>query len=217
MRIDIWSDVICPWCYLGSRRLAAALDRLGADGTLPRGEVDLHWRAFELDPGAPAEPSDLRTALERKYGPGSFDGMTARLTALGAPEGIDYRFDLAQRVNTFDAHRLIGWAAGQEAGQGPLVERLFLAYFTEGADVSDAGTLTRLAAEAGLDAELAAEVVAGGGFADEVRADEASARELEITGVPAFVVDGRVMIPGAQEVDTIVRVLTRALERGPVA
>ena len=213
VRIDIWSDVICPWCYLGSRRLDAALDRMDADGTLARGDVDLHWRAFELDPRASAAPTDLRAALERKYGPGSFDAMTARLTALGAPEGIDYRFDLARRVNTFDAHRLIAWAAGQESGQGPLVERLFRAYFTEGADISDAITLTRLAGEAGLDPVAAGEVLADGTGADEVRADETEARETGLTGVPAFVVDGRPAIPGAQEVDHIVRVLTRMLDR----
>jgi predicted DsbA family dithiol-disulfide isomerase len=213
VRIDIWSDVICPWCYLGAGRLDAALDRLDADGALSRSAVEIRWRAFELDPRAPAEPTDLRSALEKKYGPGSFDGMTARLTALGAPEGIDYRFDRAQRVNTFDAHRLISWAATQPAGQGGLVTDLFRAYFTEGADVSDHATLAGLAASAGLDADQAREVLAGGGHADEVRADEAAAREIDITGVPAFLVDGRAMIPGAQEVDTIVKVLTRALER----
>lgn len=213
MRIDIWSDVICPWCYLGSRRLGAALDRLDAEGTLPRDEVEVHWRAFELDPGAPAEPQELRPVLERKYGPGAFDAMTARLTALGAADGIDYRFDLAQRVNTFDAHRLLSWAATQDAGQDRLVADLFRAYFTDGADVSDRATLTGLAGGAGLDADHAGEVLAGGGHAEEVRADEATARELDVTGVPAFVIDGAVMIPGAQEVDTIVKVVTRALAR----
>ncbi len=157
--------------------------------------------------------------MERKYGPGSFDGMTARLTALGRPEGIDYRFDLARRVNTFDAHRLIAWAATQPVGQGPLVERLFRAYFTEGADVSDASALQGLAADAGLDGGLAAGVLAGGSLAEEVRSDQAAARDRDLTGVPAFVVDDRLLIPGAQDVDTILRVLVRARERsdGPPA
>jgi len=108
MRIDIWSDVVCPWCYLGSRRFAAALDQVGRDG------VEIHWRAFQLDPAAPREPGDLRAALDRKYGPGSFDSMTPRLVALGEHEGIDYRCDLALRVNTADAHRLISWSAASD-------------------------------------------------------------------------------------------------------
>jgi predicted DsbA family dithiol-disulfide isomerase len=207
VRIDIWSDVICPWCYLGSHRLSAALDQLGAD------DVEVRWHAFELDPRAPAEPGDLRTALDRKYGPGSFDTMTPRLVALGAPEGIDYRFDRALRVNTFDAHRLLAWAAGQPGGQGPLAERLFRAYFTDGADVSDHATLCRLVTESHGDAETAAVVLAGDAFADEVRADEAVARERSITGVPAFVVDDRVLIPGAQDVDTMVNILRRSASR----
>jgi predicted DsbA family dithiol-disulfide isomerase len=206
VHIDIWSDVICPWCYLGSRRLAAALDRFDRD-------VTVRWHAFELDPGAPPEPGDLRAALERKYGPGSFDAMTGRLTALGEADGIEYRFDRALRVNTFDAHRLVDWAVTQPAGQDGIVTSLFRAYFTDGEDVSDHATLVRLAAAAGLDAELAGEVLASGAHAEEVRADEAQARELDITGVPAFVVDQRVLIPGAQDVDTIVRVLERTAER----
>ena len=149
-------------------------------------------------------------ALERKYGPGSFDAMTGRLTALGPADGIDYRFDLAKRVNTFDAHRLVEWAATQPDGQDALVDRLFLAYFTEGADLSDHPTLVRLADEAGAEADAAARVLASDAFADEVRSDEQRARDLDITGVPAFVVDERMMIPGAQDVDTIVRILQRA-------
>jgi predicted DsbA family dithiol-disulfide isomerase len=204
VRIDIWSDVICPWCYLGSHRLSAALDRLGTD------DVEVRWHAFELDPRAPAEPGDLRTALDRKYGPGAFEAMAPRLVALGRPEGIDYRFDRALRVNTFDAHRLLAWADGRPGGQGPLAERLFRAYFTDGADVSDHATLVELVAEVGGDAGGAASVLAGSDFADEVRADEAVARERGITGVPAFVVDDRMLIPGAQDVDTMVNLLRRA-------
>ena len=105
MRIDIWSDIVCPWCYLGRSRLRSALEQLEwAD------EVEVRWRAYQLDPRAPAEPGDLRASIERKYGPGAFDQMTTRLTALGQAEGIDYRFDRALRVNTTDAHRLMAWA-----------------------------------------------------------------------------------------------------------
>jgi predicted DsbA family dithiol-disulfide isomerase len=204
MEIDIWSDVICPWCYLGSRRLATALERFdGGD------DVTVRWHAFELDPGAPPEVGDLRSALERKYGPGSFDAMTGRLTALGEADGIEYRFEDAKRVNTFDAHRVISSVVHDPAAQGALVQRLFRAYFTEGADLSDRSELVRLAVEAGLEADAVAELLASGGRSDEVRADEAEARQLDITGVPAFVIDRRVMIPGAQDADTIVRILER--------
>lgn len=214
MRIDIWSDVVCPWCYLGARRLDAALDRVGRDG------IELHWRAFQLDPAAPPEPGDLRAALEHKYGPGAFDSMTRRLTALGAAEGIDYRFDLAQRVNTADAHRLISWAgvldargSGDGGRQAALVERLFHDFFTVGAVVSDPEVLVAAAAAAGLDEEAAAEVLATGAHAEQVHADRAEAVEAGISGVPAFVVDHEWVIPGAQDTDRLVQLLERARDR----
>lgn len=210
VHIDVWSDVLCPWCFLGKRRLERALDDLGW-----RDEVEVRFRAFLLDPRATAEPADLRRAMERKYGPGAFDGMTQRLTALGEADGIDYRFDLALRVTTLEAHRLLAWAWSLEGQptQGPLAERLFLAYFQEGANVADHAVLTRLAGEAGLDEGAAAEVLAGEAFAEAVAADLVEAHERELTGVPAFLVADRLLIPGAQEVETFVNVLRRARER----
>jgi predicted DsbA family dithiol-disulfide isomerase len=202
MRIDIWSDVVCPWCYLGSRRFATALDQVGRDG------VEVHWRAFQLDPGAPREPGDLRAALDAKYGPGAFDSMTPRLVGLGREEGIDYRFDLALRTNTADAHRLIA-SAGGTAQQAALVDRLFLAYFTQGADLGDHATLVAAAVDAGLDRDAATEVLASGAFAEQVAADQAEARERGITGVPAFVVDDEWIIPGAQDTERMVQLLAR--------
>jgi len=207
MRIDIWSDVICPWCYLGHRRFATALAQL------PDLEVDVRWRAFELDPHAPPEPQDLVAVLERKYGVGAYEAMTQRLTALGEADDIEYRFDRTQRVNTFDAHRLIAWSATQPHGQDLVVERLFRAYFTEGANVGDHDTLLAIVDELAGDRAGAAVMLDGDAFTDRVRADEATAREIEVTGVPAFVLAGRLTIPGAQEVDTFVRVLERAMER----
>ena len=207
MRIDIWSDVVCPWCYLGHRRFRAALAQL------PGLDVEVHWRAYELDPRAPREPQDLVAVLERKYGPGAYASMTARLTALGAAEGIDYRFDRTQRVNTFDAHRLVAWAATQPHGQDPVVEALFAAYFTEGADVADPDTLLDVVARVGGDRAGAAEVLAGDAYATTVRDDEAMARDLEVSGVPAFVLAERMMIPGAQDVDTFVQLIERAVAR----
>jgi predicted DsbA family dithiol-disulfide isomerase len=147
--------------------------------------------------------------------------MTQRLTALGELEGLDYRFDQAQRVNTLDAHRLLAWAAslddpGRDRVGGPqmrLAHRLFRAYFTEGANVADHATLERLAGEAGLDEAGAAELLAGTEGADAVAEDLVAAHERELSGVPAFLVEDRLLIPGAQEVETFVNVLQRAKDR----
>ena len=211
MRIDIWSDVICPWCFLGKRRFERALDDLGEAA----GDIEVRWRAFQLDPTATTQPGDLRRSIEKKYGPGAFDGMVARLTALGEPEGIDYRFDLAQRVSTLDAHRLMAWAwdlGGAEA-QGALNERLFAAYFQGGANVADHDVLASLAADSGLDGDAAGRVLATGAHQVDVRDDLVAARDRQLTGVPAFVVADRLLIPGAQETETFRQILERALER----
>jgi predicted DsbA family dithiol-disulfide isomerase len=209
VRIDIWSDIVCPWCYLGARRLDAALAELGWGD-----ETEIVWRAYQLDPSASAEPGDLRQAIERKYGPGAFDAMTDRLEALGPEAGIDYRFDRAVRVNTFDAHRLMAWARtlGTEA-QDRLGDRLFRAYFTDGENVADHDTLRRRAIDADLDGTDAGEVLAAGSFADEVRSDLRAAAERGITAVPTFVIADRLAVPGAQDVDTMVNLLVRARER----
>ncbi len=209
VRIDIWSDVICPWCYLGKRRFERAL-RL-----LPFGDgVDVHWRAYRLDPRATAEPGDLRSAIERKYGPGAFDQMTARLGALGPDEGIEFRFDRAQRVSTYDAHRLLAWAAETDlSAQNHLADLLFRAYFEDGENVADRTTLTAAAVAAGLDGDRAAEILDGGEYADAVADDLQAAVERQVTGVPAFFVGESLFIPGAQEVETMAALLTRAHER----
>jgi predicted DsbA family dithiol-disulfide isomerase len=209
VRIDVWSDPICPWCYLGEHRLQQALDRVGWGS-----EVSVHMRAFQLDPSAPATPHDLRAALDRKYGPGAFDAMTRRLTALGEAEGLVYRFDLAQRVNTLDAHRVVLWAAESDPDRAvSLTRKLFAAYFTDGRNLADHDVLLDLATASGLDAQETARLLAGDGYTEEVRADTAAAYEHGITGVPAFVIEGRWLISGAQEVDTLVRVLERGRER----
>ena len=206
MRIDVWSDVVCPWCYLGKRRLEAALEGLDfAD------EVEVRWRAFQLDPTASAEPKDLSAAIDRKYGPGAFQGMTGRLVPLGEEVGIDYRFDLAQRVTSLPALSLVAWVeanVGHEAA-GALHERLFRAYFTEGANIADAANLVDWAVEVGADRELAGEAVATGSGRDAVTADLEGAADRQVTGVPAFVIEDSFMIPGAQDVETIRTLLTR--------
>jgi predicted DsbA family dithiol-disulfide isomerase len=209
MHVEIWSDVVCPWCYVGTRRFSAALDRF-------EGDVDVSFRAFELDPTVPAEGIDLADYLARKFGgPAALDGVRGRLARVGAEVGIDFRWDGKRRVNTFDAHRLAAWA--EEVG-GPdvraaLEQRLFRAYFTDNDDVSDPAVLSALAADVDLDAVAAAEALATGAGADRVRAEEAQATGLGISAVPTFVIEGRWAIPGAQDVDTFVQVLQRAADR----
>lgn len=206
MELDVYSDVVCPWCYLGHRRLVAAIERMGPDGE----DIHLRWRAFQLDPRATAEPGDLRTVLERKYGPGAFEAMGARLGALGVEAGIDYRFDLALRVGTFDAHRLIQWTQATDRPRvDALAERLFRAYFAEGANVADHPTLIGLADDVDLDPDAAGELLASRSFADEVMADQADAIESGITGVPAVAFNGATLIPGAQDTDTMESILRR--------
>lgn len=210
MRIDVWSDVVCPWCYLGKKRLEAALDGLDfAD------EVEVRWRAFQLDPTATAEPKDLAQAIDRKYGPGAFEGMSTRLGALGAELGIEYRFDRAQRVTSVPALMLVAWVEANEGLEAAdrLHDRLFRAYFTDGANIADPANLVDWAAEIGIDRDLAGEAVATGAGRDAVVADLHAAAERDITGVPAFVIEDRHLIPGAQDVDTMQKILTRLREK----
>lgn len=210
MRIDVWSDVVCPWCYLGAKRLEAAIEQLDFGG-----EIDVRWHAFQLDPTATAQPKDLREAIDRKYGPGSFDGMTKRLTALGDDIGIDYRFDLAQRVTSLPALLLVAWVE-QTYGPGraaALHERLFRAYFTEGANIADPDNLRVWAVEAGAEEDLAAEAIAAGAGREQVIADLEQASARDITGVPCFVIEDRAVIPGAQDVETLKIMLTRVRDK----
>ena len=209
MRVEIWSDVVCPWCYVGARRFSAALDRFD-------GEVEVAYRAFELDPTVPAGGMDLADYLARKFGgPAALDGVRGRLARVGAEVGIDFRWDGKRRVNTFDAHRLAVWAedVGGPGVRSALEHRLFRAYFIDNHDVSDHAVLSALAAEVALDPATAAGALASGSGADRVRAEEARATELGIGAVPTFVIEGRWAIPGAQDVDTFIQVLQRAAER----
>ena len=210
MRVDIWSDVVCPWCYLGTRRFEEAVARL--DGP----EVEVVHRAFELDPGVPPEGQDLAEYLARKFGGAQRVAMTHdRLARAAGDVDVDFRWDGKRRVNTFDAHRLAAWAldtTGARA-QNELHQRLFRAYFSDNRDVADHAVLAELAGETGLDAGRAAEVLATDAYAEAVRADERQAGELDIHAVPTFVIEGRWAIPGAQDIDTFVELLERAAER----
>ena len=205
--VEIWSDVVCPWCFIGKRRFEAALADFDH-----RQDVEVVWRAFELDPSAPPRrEGDPATRLARKYGITVDQAVAAndRLTRLAAREGLDYHLDRALGGNSFDAHRLVHLA--QRDGLGDAMhERLLRAHLEEARPIGDPDTLVALATEVGLDADEVARLLDGDELADEVRADERRAVELEITGVPYFLFDGRIGLPGAQDVDLISRVLDRA-------
>jgi predicted DsbA family dithiol-disulfide isomerase len=207
VRVEIWSDVVCPWCYIGKRHFELALAEFEA-----RDEVEVVWRSFELDPGHPRDAEgDLAEALAAKYGSSveqaraMIDGMSER----AAQVGLRYELHSAVPANTFDAHRLIHLATARGL-QDAAEERLFTAYMVEGKDVGDRATLVRLAGEIGLDEAEAEGVLAGSDYADEVRADEREAGQLGVTGVPFFVIDRAYGISGAQPPEHILAALRHA-------
>lgn len=207
MLVEVWSDVVCPWCYVGKRRLEQALSRFAHTD-----EVIVRWRSFELDPEAPAVlDEDLVTHIAAKYGltREQSEASQRRLGDLASAEGLDFRFEQARPGNTFDAHRLLHLAEG-EGTQGALKERLLHAYFTEGEAVGQREVLARLAVEAGLDAVAVRGVLDGTAFAEDVRADEQHARAAGVSGVPFFVVDGRYAVEGAQSSDVLLQALDLA-------
>ncbi|MBV8599741.1 MAG: DsbA family oxidoreductase [Actinobacteria bacterium] len=203
MRVEIWSDVVCPWCYIGKRRFETALSQFEhAD------EVEVVWRSFELDPDAPPRRGSSAEHLMRKYGwtAEQVAASNERLRGLAGAERLDYRLEETQGGNTFDAHRLIHAAAA--AGRGDeMKERLLRAYFTEGVAVGDRQELVDVASPVVPDA---AEVLASDRHADEVRADEREARVLGIHGVPFFVFDRRYAVEGAQASEVILGALRQA-------
>lgn len=214
LAIDVWSDIACPWCYVGKRHLEAALARFEHASA-----VTIHWRAFELDPSAPAV-LDTHTSyaerLARKYGRSvaQAEGMIAHMVSVAAQDGLEMRFDRIRPGNTFDGHRLIHLAAAQGRG-GEAKERLLRAYFTEGLAVGDRSTLQALGEELGLDGGAVAEMLASGQHSEAVRGEEAEARRLGISGVPFFVLGGRYGVSGAQPADVLLQALRTAWDALP--
>ena len=204
MQVEIWSDVVCPWCYIGKRRFEAALARFAH-----RDDVQVSYRSFELDPNAPrGSNKSTSEVLASKYGV-SLERATAmndRVSRLAAEEGLEYHLERARYANTFDAHRMIHLAA-EHGLQHEAKERLMYAYFTEGEDVGDAETLVRLVGEIGVDAAEARAALADDAYADAVRADLRRARGFGIQGVPFFVIDEQYGISGAQPTDEMLAVL----------
>ena len=210
MRIEIWSDVVCPWCYVGKRRLETAL--AGFDHA---DEVEVVYRSFELDPTAPRHGTELSTGvIARKYGRSEAEmrQMQQQLVDLAAEEGLAFRLFDTVHTNTVDAHRLLHLAleTGGPALQRELKEALLSAYFEQARNVGDHDVLAEVAVAAGLDEERVRAVLAGQEYADEVSADIRQARAYGATGVPFFVVDGRYGISGAQSAEVFGQVLEQA-------
>ncbi len=210
MRIEIWSDVVCPWCYIGKRRLETALAAFSH-----RDEVEVVWRSFQLDPGAATEPTlSVAEHLGRKYGGGVDAGrqMVDRVEAVAAEEGMIWRHHQSRPVNTLDAHRLLHLALESSGPrvQGELKEALFAAYFTRAENVADHEVLRKVAAEVGLDAGRVDEVLAGSEFREAVFADQDQAASYGAGGVPFYVVAGRYGVSGAQPAAQFATVLERA-------
>ena len=211
LRIDVWSDIACPWCYVGKRRLEAAL------ANFPHREaVEIVWRAFELDPSAPRERDAMvsyAARLSSKYGSSvaEAEGMILRMTEVAAADGLDFRFDRIRPGNTLDAHRVLH-LAGERGKQDEVKERFLRGYMTEGERIGDPEVLARLAGEAGLDPEEVRAVLASDAHLKAVREDEDEARQLGISGVPFFVLGGKYAISGAQPAEVLLRALGRAWE-----
>jgi predicted DsbA family dithiol-disulfide isomerase len=206
MQIEIWSDVVCPWCYIGKRRFEQALARF--DG---RDDVEIVWRSFELDPQGSPEPIDLTRLLAEKYDIQAPEAAErhARTTATAADAGLELHLEKARSGNTMDAHRVIHLA--REHGlQDQAQERLLRAYFTEGLPISDRGTLVELATQIGLEAGDVRAMLDSERFADAVREDEQTAARFGISGVPFFVFDRQLGVSGAQSVEVMLGALQQA-------
>ena len=214
MFVEIWSDIACPWCYVGKRRFEAALAQFAH-----RDEVEVIWRSFELDPSAPDERTgDYAGHLASKYGtsPERAQEMLDQMTRAAAGDGLDFHFERARAGRTFDGHRLVHLAA-LHGKQDAMKERLFKAYLEEGELMSDHATLCKLGEEVGLPADAIREVLMTERFTEEVRDDERTAASVGISAVPCFVVDRRMAMSGAQDADTILAMLDQAwASRAPI-
>jgi predicted DsbA family dithiol-disulfide isomerase len=203
LRVDVWSDIACPWCYVGKRRIEAALARF------PH-EVELVFRSFELDPNAPRTRSDASQAeyLAKKYRVplAQAQQMIDRMTRTGAEDGIEFRFDRVRSGNTFDAHRVLHLAR-EKGVQVAAKERFMRGYFSEGVAIGDADAIVPLAVDVGLAESEVRDVLAGDRYAADVRGDEQLAAELGIGGVPFFVIGGRLGVSGAQSPDVLLGAL----------
>ena len=206
MEIEIYADVVCPWCWIGKRRLEQALASYD-------GEVTVRYRPFQLDPTPVSEPKPLKEALAEKFGGRErAEGMWAQVTQIAAGVGLDMRFDRAVHANTFEAHRLIRFAT-ERGHAAELVEALYRAHFTDGVDLGSKDALVKVAAAVGLDETEAREYLESNLGRREVAADLTAAHQIGVTSVPTFVLAGKYAVTGAQEPETLLAALTEVERR----
>ncbi|HEX3756976.1 MAG TPA: DsbA family oxidoreductase [Rhizomicrobium sp.] len=209
MQIDVISDTVCPWCFIGKRRLARAM------AMRPAIAFDVRWRPFRLDATVPKGGLDRRTYLEAKFGGApNIAAIDKQIAAEGEKEGIEFAFDaIARRPDTIDSHRLIRWA--EAAGvQDEMVERLFIAYFENGEDIEDIRVLSDIADLVGMDGVGIAELLEGDTDRALVEREDLLAHEMGVTGVPAFIFGGKLALSGAREPDVMAAVIDRVIEMG---
>lgn len=208
MQIEIYSDVVCPWCFIGKRRLEQALETAGYAQ-----QANIAWRPFQLNPTMPKEGMDRRVYLDAKFGGAEARrAIEERVAKAGEADGIVFAFDRIERTpNTFDAHRLI-WFAEQQGCQDEVVEALFHSYFTKGREIGSLDSLAEIASDCGLNREEVERFLASDRAVEEVRAVEATGHRLGIRGVPYFVLNGSLSISGAQPPDNFVSALQQAEE-----
>lgn len=206
LRVDVISDVVCPWCFVGKRRLEQAIEKV-AD----RFDVQVQWHPFQLNPDMPKEGRDWEEYVKERFG--EMERLAAaqeRLVEIGKNEGIPFAFDQVRRAaNTFDAHRLI-WIAGRFGKQGEVAEGLFRANFLEGRDVGKRETLLEVAGAAGLDPAEIGRLLDEGAGSDEVGASQEQARQIGVSGVPFFIAERKLAVSGAQPADVLAEMLEEA-------
>ena len=200
--LDIISDPICPWCYIGKARLDQAIAETGID------PFEVSWRIFQLNPTMPPEGMDRQEYLETKFGgPEGAERVYSHVRRTAAETGLDLKFDAIKRTpNTFDAHRLIRWA-GTTGNQSAVVQQLFHRYFEQGEDISDHQVLLDVAVAAGMERAVVAKLLAGDADREVLTEEEQAARRMGVGGVPCFVIDGRYVLHGAQDVATWKKVI----------
>jgi predicted DsbA family dithiol-disulfide isomerase len=212
VQIDIVSDTVCPWCFIGKRKLERAL------ALRPDVPVRVSWRPYRLDPNIPKGGVDRKAYMKAKFGDNpNANAMRDTIVGEGAGVGIDFAFDkIAISPNTLDSHRLIRWAGGAGV-QDDVVERLFKAYFIEGRDIGEAAVLIDIATAAGMHAPLVADLLAKDADLAETEREAGMANQMGITGVPCFIFDGRFMISGAREPEILVKVIDKVLQEPALA
>lgn len=218
IQVEVWSDVVCPWCFIGKRRMERALDALRDDPTFEP-EIEIVYRPFQLDPNSPyGKTEPVADAYTRKFGgPERAAELIARVTAVAADEGLEFHLDRALRANTADAHRLLWWALTQAGPsvQGALKEALMLAYFSDGLDIGDHDVLVDRAVRCGLGGDAARSMLSTSDGVEALAVGLQRAADNDITAVPTYVIDGRWSVPGAQDAAVFEQVFRRlVVKRG---